>query len=1179
MKLSDVITISPGFQRSVNVKHDMADPSKISGYIPTEKAETVLHHFLRSVRGDVQDNAYMLIGSYGTGKSHLVTVMASLVGKKVPSDSFDPVLDKLICGELKALFAEEKDRTEPYLVVTLSGSSELQLDDHLLYGLKQALLKEALEVPVPTSYALAQKTIRRWREEYPNVYLSFKDMLPKHRYASVESILSDLKEFNSDALELFTDLYPKLTAGARFEFYGGNVADIYQEVCRELGSKGYRGILLVYDEFNKLLDSSLRHGEDLKTLQDLAELASRSDETGRFHMCLVSHRTIGQYVAELGDVRADEWRKIEGRFKIFDVSNKPWETYDLMGRVLQKKRPEYLHDLLKKNELWHNRLESVFDGLSRDTIQEKVVEGCFPLHPLSVYMLPRISAKLGQNERTLFTFLTGGDNSPLPGALDRELDDVQHVYPWEIYDYFEPVLRRSKDSDLKSTWMRVTNTVESLPEEAVRAVRLAKTIGAFEITGSSFSLPCTAQLVKYAMGNLAFDEAIGILTEKKMVYISESTDEISIVEPADIDIEQEIEEWASKDPRGYSLDRLVELGIQDYIIPHRYNHLEKITRFLTPLYVNIDNLDTAIPQGRFPRELDGLDGIICYMFPENSQQRQRLVEVASESNDSRIVFAVPKDSVSLTRTLKRFLALSELTEVLPRESQDPRVAKLLTLYLDDARETLTSELGKVTNPSGNVEYYLETKQIAIETRQQLSDLASRMMDRLYPEAPEINNELINKQSPTTTSRRARNQVIDELLKGSRTVRKKLRSSQEAFMFDTVFIKTGLYDEEREEFTAGESCEQVMAEFDSFFKQASSASKRFGDLLQTLVRPPFGLREGIIPALMVVPLVKYKEYVTVRDSSGQDMRIDSGLLDRIMDSPDSYTLQLEEWDEAFECVTSGIAGVFQFAMPTDVFFANRFQELGDEILRWFMGLPRFARETNNVTLETRIFRRCAKIAGINTKRILLKELPDLLGYTSYDIHDAQKIIEVVDKAKAELEAATDRLAEDVESKFFQFLQDYGTEDETLVSLARNAAEVLMERGTPSIEWMKLLDYTIQYNGHDDRLFAIGLARILSGVRLEDWYDETVAQFDSLLQELASASKEVVATHHRLSAKVELLFVDSAGDDEKVVFQQCEEVSDVGMMLQSSLESTIENFGEAITSLERKQIILNILRKYL
>ena len=60
--------------------------------------------------------------------------------------------------------------------------------------------------------------------------------------------------------------------------------------------------------------------------------------------------------------------------------------------------------------------------------------------------------------------------------------------------------------------------------------------------------------------------------------------------------------------------------------------------------------------------------------------------------------------------------------------------------------------------------------------------------------------------------------------------------------------------------------------------------------------------------------------------------------------------------------------------------------------------------------------------------------------------------MVDKAKAELESAIDRLAEDVEGRSSVFKTHFGREGESLVSLARNAADVLETRGAPTIEWM-------------------------------------------------------------------------------------------------------------------------------
>ena len=44
MKLNELITISPGFHRSVNIKYDLNKPEKVSGFIPTEKSEEIIEH-------------------------------------------------------------------------------------------------------------------------------------------------------------------------------------------------------------------------------------------------------------------------------------------------------------------------------------------------------------------------------------------------------------------------------------------------------------------------------------------------------------------------------------------------------------------------------------------------------------------------------------------------------------------------------------------------------------------------------------------------------------------------------------------------------------------------------------------------------------------------------------------------------------------------------------------------------------------------------------------------------------------------------------------------------------------------------------------------------------------------------------------------------------------------------
>ena len=70
---------------------------------------------------------------------------------------------------------------------------------------------------------------------------------------------------------------------------------------------------------------------------------------------------------------------------------------------------------------------------------ETAIKGCFPLHPVSTFILPRLSERVAQNERTLFTFLSAEGTATLASFLDIYENDFTLVTPDWIYDYFEPL--------------------------------------------------------------------------------------------------------------------------------------------------------------------------------------------------------------------------------------------------------------------------------------------------------------------------------------------------------------------------------------------------------------------------------------------------------------------------------------------------------------------------------------------------------------------------------------------------------------------------------------------------------------------------------------------------------------------------------------------------------------------
>ena len=78
MKYSKIIGSDQHFQSSVNLQYDLNKEEKVKGYIPTIQSIIILKRYLNAVCSDTfnEDNATVLIGPYGRGKSHLLLVLS-----------------------------------------------------------------------------------------------------------------------------------------------------------------------------------------------------------------------------------------------------------------------------------------------------------------------------------------------------------------------------------------------------------------------------------------------------------------------------------------------------------------------------------------------------------------------------------------------------------------------------------------------------------------------------------------------------------------------------------------------------------------------------------------------------------------------------------------------------------------------------------------------------------------------------------------------------------------------------------------------------------------------------------------------------------------------------------------------------------------------------------------------
>ena len=219
--LKDIIKFNSSLKTAVNLYLSLNESEKVLGYIPTKSSVNFIGEYLRAVIEN-KEQATLLVGPYGKGKSHLLLVLLAVLSmERTPENEIvvDELVEKVIkideigktVSELIKTVWSEK-RFLPVLITDTTGD----LNQAFLYGLNDALKREGLlDLAPETYYSIALERIKDWEQNYKETYDVFEREIIQSGM-SMSRLKADLKMYSKDALTLFKAIYPKVTAGSEF---------------------------------------------------------------------------------------------------------------------------------------------------------------------------------------------------------------------------------------------------------------------------------------------------------------------------------------------------------------------------------------------------------------------------------------------------------------------------------------------------------------------------------------------------------------------------------------------------------------------------------------------------------------------------------------------------------------------------------------------------------------------------------------------------------------------------------------------------------------------------------------------------------------------------------------------------------------------------------------------------
>lgn len=1204
--MSKMISVASGFQYSVNIGFDLNNDDKLKNFIPTGSALTLLEDILLSTNSASTERARVLIGAYGKGKSHIVLTILSMLMKR-EQRLFVKTMPKIKeSPRLYQCVQNYYDSDNKIFPVVITGSNT-SLPQAFLLALQRTLSTNGLlDIMPETNYKAAVQVIERWEKEFPDTYQKLKELID----IPVKKYVEELQNYGIEAYEKFEKIYPTLTSGSVFNpFLGFDVVDLYEEALRGLRSKGYTGIYVVYDEFSKFLEANITEASvsDTKMLQDFAEKCNRSGEN-QIHLMLISHKEISNYIDKLPKQKVDGWRGVSERFKHVHLNNNFMQTYEIVESAIQKENEmwdlfcgEYavrFSDLIQRYKK-HN----IFGDID-DELVGKTVYGCYPLHPVSTFILPRLSERVAQNERTLFTFISASGNSTLPGFLDNYQDDhFEVITPDLIYDYFEPLLKKEVYSgSIHENYVLTEMILERLDETSLES-KIVKTLALIYILEqfeklppskdeliSIYSISFTPEEITQAIDNL--------IEEEYVIYLRRSNNFLRLKRTSGIDIRQKIRDMIEIQRKKTTVkETLNNSNFDNYIYPSRYNSRHDMIRYFAFEFIDEEEVAEDVDWELKSSIIDA-DGVVYGIIPHGEESISKIKEILlSTSIDSdRIIFILPKHFSEIEDVVREFNAVSILRD----NANDDRVLfEEYEVVYEDLREVLGTFTRGYTHPEEYKSRYIYMgKEILISRKAALTELMSNICDQVYSCTPIINNEAMNRNEITAAANNSRNKIVTALLRNELEPNLGfIGSGQEVSIMRSTLIRTGVLEEDNGfpmlnlRPTIVEHMDDMLAVIENFIIETrQNGTISFEELYKRLILPEYhiGLRRGLIPIYLSAVIHEYKREVIISGQYGQ-IPLTADTILQINARPDMFSLTYLDWNPEKESFVQKIADCFSDYVVDAERRVNSYDYVVSAMRRWYMALPKYAKESKNAPDGTGIGKdrqETLKLLkqNISGNELLFDKLPKLYGLVDFRETLADNIRAVKEFYDNYLPAIKKTLCKEVKEIYVLPKDKVKMNKMSLSSVIKDWCESL----DPTVFEQLFTDGTEKCLGlfksitNDDDLTISRLAKLATDLRIEDW-DEKVSElffknikgYKETAEAHRSETKDVVDSQN--TSTYQITFLDDNGIAVTKRFNRVEE-TEKGKLLNNQVKAALDSMGRSISDQEKRQILVEILKTF-
>ena len=888
------------------------------------------------------------------------------------------------------------------------------------------------------------------------------------------------------------------------------------------------GVLLVIDELGKLLEYAAANPgrSDVYLLQRLAEHAARA-ETPTF-IVGVLHQDFSGYAQGLSETQRQEWEKVRGRFEDIAFEQSADDMLRLIAEAMSARRnacariPVEFHELCQR--AWTARIAAL--GLE-STDGLPLLAGCYPLHPCVAFLLGPIFKRFGQNERSAFSFLTSGEPHALPDFACRakpgELYGVIHLYEY-LVGVFGDSLLASKDG---KRWAEAFNVEAQHPGLKPEESNLLRTIALLGIVGRWNGIAPTPQVLEFALSPAMppanVESATRSLLAKSAIVYRRFNDTYNLWEGSDIDVEARIADARSRIAADASTAQLLRAHFTPRpLVARRHSFVTGTLRYFDVVFATATTLDDTI--AAVGRDLDGAqaDGQIIVVLPDLRRGPVNPADASLQAITARrdAIVCIPGNAAEVESLARELSAVQWVREATADLQNDATARRELAAREEDVRCRLRQAVAEILTPTPAgkpTRWFRLGEEQKLGTPRALNELLSSVCDELFDAAPIIQNEIINRRQLSSSAAAAQGNLIDHMLRHGSTDGLAIEGNPpERCIYLSVLRSLKLHQEHHAQWAFASSEKSVRKDVQpaytairSFFDAADATPRSLDQLFTLLRRPPFGLRDGVIPIFLCAALLGNEADVAVYENGGFLPQLTDATFEKLVKDPARYTIRRWHVSGVRVTVFEQLAKMLGQSPITGRIEARDMLDVVKPLVRFARKLSDFTRQTKSFAPVT-IAVRDAIANASEPDHLLFRDLPQACGVEPFTSSrkdrsdDINQFLRILQMALTELQRGYEVLVQSLTDEVAQAFDVPGAHAKPRNHLAKRALSVSGIALNPEIKVFtsRLADATA-----DDATWMEQVASFLANKHPTLWHDDDRGRFAVRLGQMADAFKSL------------------------------------------------------------------------